>query len=103
MIKPKERRYVKVEALFLDEISGLCIIKPLGLNTYDTLTVKVKFERNKAFLEATNDLTQGIVFDSKRAIAVLDTRSLGCKRSNKESYSKDWENIILLSHCKIYL
>ena len=49
IIKPKERRYVKVEAPSLDEISGLGIITLLGLNKYDTLTIKVKFKRNKAF------------------------------------------------------
>ena len=37
MIRPKESRYVKVEAPFLDEISGLGIIQLLGIDTYDTL------------------------------------------------------------------
>ena len=50
MIKPKERGYVKVEAPFLDELSGFGTIKILALDRYDTLTMKVKFERNKTFL-----------------------------------------------------
>ena len=37
IIKPMERRFLKVENPFLDEISGLDIIKLLGLDTYDTL------------------------------------------------------------------
>ena len=49
MIIPKERS-VKVGAPFLDEISGLGINKLLSLDTYDTLTIKVKCVRNKAFL-----------------------------------------------------
>ena len=49
MVKPKERRYVKVEAPLLDEMSGLGTIKFQGLDTYDTLTMKVKLEKNKAF------------------------------------------------------
>ena len=53
---------MKVEAPFLDEISGLGIIKFLGLNTYDTWSMEVKCKRNKAFLEVTNDSTQGIVW-----------------------------------------
>ena len=61
MIKPKERWYVKVETPFLDEISRLSIIKLLGLNTYHTLIMKVKLERNEAFLEAINNSTQVIV------------------------------------------
>ena len=50
MIIPKERRYVKVGAPFLDEIPGLGIIKLLSLDTYYTLIIKVKCVRNKAFL-----------------------------------------------------
>ena len=44
---------MKIEVPFLDEIPGLGIIKLLGLNTYGTLTMKVKFKRNEAFLELT--------------------------------------------------
>ena len=44
MVKPKERRYMKDEAPFSDEISVLGIINIRGLNTYDNLTMKVKFE-----------------------------------------------------------
>ena len=76
MIKAKERRYLKVEAPFLDEISSLGIIKLLTWDAYNTLTMKVNFERNKA-LEITNDSTQVIVLDPKRDIVILDIRSLG--------------------------
>ena len=61
----------------MDEISGLGIIKLLGLDTYDTLTMGVKFESNKVLLEVTNDYTQVIVLDLKKAIVNLDIRSLG--------------------------
>ena len=53
MAKPNERRFLKVEAFCLDNISGWSIIKLLRLDTYDALTRKVKFERNKAVLEVT--------------------------------------------------
>ena len=49
MIKPNERRHVKVEAPFLDVISGLSIIKLLALDTYDTLTMKVNLREIKHF------------------------------------------------------
>ena len=49
MIKPKERRFLKVEIPFLNEVLGLGIIKFLAFDTDDTLIIKVKFERNKAF------------------------------------------------------
>ena len=57
MIKPKDRRYVKGEAPFLDEICGLGIIKLLALGTYNTLSMKVKCERYKTFFEITMTLS----------------------------------------------
>ena len=42
---------------FLDKILGLDIGKLLGITTYDALTMKIKLERNKAFLEVTNGPT----------------------------------------------
>ena len=47
MVKPKDRRFPKVEGQFPDEISVLGTIKLLGHDTYDTFTMKVKFERKK--------------------------------------------------------
>ena len=76
MLKPKERRYVKVEAPVLDEISGLGIIKLLKLNTYDTLSMQIKFERNMTFLEVTNDSSQVIDLDPKRVVAVSEEVSI---------------------------
>ena len=102
MIKPKERRYLKVEAPFLDEISSLGIIKLLTWDAYNTLTMKVNFERNKDF-EITNDSTQVIVLDPKRDIVILDIRSLGITTYSKESCNKDSVNTTLLSPCTIYL
>ena len=77
-VKPKKMKFLNAEAPFLDEISGLSIIKLLGPDTYDTLTVKVKFERNEALLGVANDSTKVIILDSKRPLAILDIRSLGC-------------------------
>ena len=50
MIKYKERKYVNIEALFCDEVSGLGRIKLVGIDIYDILIMMEKFERNKAFL-----------------------------------------------------
>ena len=62
MVKPKESRFPKVEAPFLDDISqsGLKIL--LELNAYYTLIMKRKFEKNKAFLE--------VIYDSNTVIAL---------------------------------
>ena len=43
---------------------------------HDTLTMKVKCERNKDF-KMMDDSSQVIVLDPQRAIVILDIRSLG--------------------------
>ena len=47
MIKPKKRRYERVEVPLMDNISGLGISTLLALNTYDTLSMKAKFKETK--------------------------------------------------------
>ena len=43
MLKPKEQHLIKVRVPFIDEISGLAIIKILDGNTYSTMLLKLKF------------------------------------------------------------
>ena len=43
MLKPKEQKLIKVEEPFIDEISGLAIIKVLDKNTQSTMLFKLKF------------------------------------------------------------
>ena len=43
MLKPKEQKLIKVKAPFIDEISGLAIIKILDGSTYNTMLLKLKF------------------------------------------------------------
>ena len=43
VLKPKEQKLIKVEAPFIDEISGLAIIKILDGSTYSTMLIKLKF------------------------------------------------------------
>ena len=43
VLKPKEQKLIKIEAPFLDEISGLAIIKLLHKLTQSIIMLKVKF------------------------------------------------------------
>ena len=43
IIKPKEQKLIRVTAPFIDEISGLAIIKILDVSTYSTMLIKFKF------------------------------------------------------------
>ena len=51
VLKPKEQKLIKVKAPFIDEISGLVIIKILDGNTYRTKLLKLKFMCNAATLD----------------------------------------------------
>ena len=51
VLKPNEQRLVKVRAPFVDEISGMAIIKILDGGTYSTLLIKLKSMCNKAVLD----------------------------------------------------
>ena len=54
ILKPNEQKLVKVRALFLDDISGLGIIKIIDRKTNSTLLIKLKFMHNKAVLDIKN-------------------------------------------------
>ena len=43
ILKPNEWKLVKVKAPFVDEISGMAIIKIIDGGTYSTLLIKLKF------------------------------------------------------------
>ena len=54
ILKPDEQKLVRVKVPFVDEISGLAIIKIIDRSTYTTLLVKLKFTCNKAVLDIKN-------------------------------------------------
>ena len=54
ILKPDEQNLVKVRAPFVDNISGLAIIKIIDGRTSSTLLIKLKFTRNKAVLDIKN-------------------------------------------------
>ena len=54
ILKSNEQKLIKVKAPFVDEISGMAIIKILDGDTYSTLVKKLKFMQNKAILDIVN-------------------------------------------------
>ena len=54
ILKPNEQKLVKVKAPFVDEMSGMAIIKIIGGGTYSTLLIKLKFTHNRAILDIMN-------------------------------------------------
>ena len=77
VVKPRERKYIKIEAPFVDEISGLAIVKMLVIKEQCTVVLKLKFVRNQASLDVTNNTLETAIFELKQRLGILDLRSLG--------------------------
>ena len=77
VLKPKEQKLIKVKAPFIDEISGLAIVKILDGSTYSTMLTKLKFTQNAAITDIVNNGTETIIFKPEEMIGIVDLRSLG--------------------------
>ena len=75
ILKPDEQRLVKVKAPFIDEISGLAIIKIIDGGTFSTLLIK--FTHNKAMLDIKNTGKDTMILRLEEVIGIMDIRSLG--------------------------
>ena len=76
-VKPKEQKQVVLEAPFMEEISGMAITKLLDVKEQKTLTMKLKFIRNRAMFKVTNSTQDAVTFDPKEMLGVIDLKSLG--------------------------
>ena len=77
ILKPDEQILVKVRAPFIDEISGLSIIKIIDGGTYCTLLLKLKFTYNKAVLDIKNAGKDTMILRPEEMIGLVDIRSFG--------------------------
>ena len=76
-VKPKEQKLIALEAPFVEEISGMAITKMLDTKEQMTLTMKLKFIRNRATLKVTNSTHDTVTFNSADMLGIIDLRSLG--------------------------
>ena len=77
IIKPGEKKLIQIETPFVEEISGMAIVKIVDQQQKMPMMLKLKFIRNKAMLDITNNSRETIIFDRKMSIGILDLRSLG--------------------------
>ena len=68
---------IPIEAPFIEEISGMAIVKIIDQGQKIPMMLKLKFRRNKAMLDIMNNTRDTIIFDKKTSIGILDLRSLG--------------------------
>ena len=77
ILKPYEQKLVRVKAPFVDETSGLTIIKIIERGTYSTLLIKLKFTCNKAILDVKNTGKDTMILRPGEMIGIVGIRSLG--------------------------
>ena len=77
ILKLNEKKLVGVKAPFVDEISGMAIIKILDGGTYSTLLIKLKFTCNRAILDIMNKGRDTMILKREEIIGIIDVRSLG--------------------------
>ena len=71
---------ITIEAPFVDEISGLAIIKLLDRSFQIIIMLKVKFIQNIVILDITNSSSETLISGPKEAIGIFDLRSLAYSR-----------------------
>ena len=77
IVKPGEKKLIPIESPFIEEISGMAIVKLVDQGQKMPMMLKLKFIRNKARLDITNNTRETIIFDKETSIGILDLRSLG--------------------------
>ena len=71
-VKPKEQRIMVPKAPFMEEISGMSLTKMLDTKEQKTLTIKLKFIRNKAMFKVTNSTHETVTFNPKEMFGIVD-------------------------------
>ena len=75
--KAGEKKLIPTETPFMEEISGMAIVKIIDKGQRTLMMLKLKFIQNKAMLDITNNMRETLIFDRKTMIGILDLRSLG--------------------------
>ena len=83
-IMPKTQKIVIIEAPFVEELSGLAMVKILDIKEQTTNMIKLKFTRNKAVLKVTNKLPESVPFGKTKMMGIIDLRSLGFYKIKQE-------------------
>ena len=83
-IAPKMQKMVVIEAPFIEELSGMAIVKILDMKEQATNMIKLKFIRNKVVLKITNKTHKMVTFGWTEMIGVVDLRSLGFYKIKQE-------------------
>ena len=75
---------VMIEAPFIEELSGMAVVKILDMKEQAMNMSKLKFLRNKVVLKITNKTHETVTFGWTEMIGVIDVRSLGFYKIKQE-------------------
>ena len=81
---PESQKMVIIEAPFIEELSGMAIVKILDIKEQTTNMIKLKFVRNKAVLKVTNKTQETMTFGRTKMMGIIDLRSLGFYKIKQE-------------------
>ena len=83
-IAPASQKMVMVDAPFVEELSGMAMVKILDMKMQTTNMTKLKFIQNKAVLKIKNKTHETITFGRTDMMGVVDLRSLGFYKIKQE-------------------
>ena len=83
-IVPRTQKMVIIEAPFVEELSGMAMVKILVIKEQTTNMIKLKFIRNMAVLKVTNKVHESLTFGKAKMMGILDLRSLGFYKIKQE-------------------
>ena len=83
-IAPASQKMVMVDAPFVEELSGMAMVKILDIKEQTTNMIKLKFIWNKVVLKIKNKTHKTITFSKTDMMGVVDLRSLGFYKIKQE-------------------
>ena len=73
----------------MEEILGMVVTKMLDVKEQKTLTLKLKFIRNRAIFKVINSTHKTVSFDLKEILGIIDLRSLGYYKIKQGALQQD--------------
>ena len=70
ILKPREPWFIKIEAQFVDEISGIAIVKMLDKKAQNTMMLNLNLCENLPTLAITNSSLETVIFDLKEMLGI---------------------------------
>ena len=83
-ITPTSQKMVTIEAPFIEELSGMAMVKILDMKEQATNMIKLKFIQNKVVLKITNKIHKTVTFNRTEMIGILDLKSLDFYKIKQE-------------------